>query len=144
MTPTRELVFSFPATTDSISEARHLVMSEAETLPFTAHELDDINLAVSEVFTNLVQHASGYRIRGVCIAHPRALEICFDVDAALAGHLDKTSLPAITAFSGRGIPLLHMLMPTVEIIRHEDGSSRLRLVKPVAGEDARDETHPGG
>lgn len=130
---TRHMAFSFSATTASISDVRHLVVTEARTLPFSAQAIDDIALAVTEVYTNLVQYAGGHQIRGSCTVLKDALEICFDVDASLGSHLQKTKLPAITAFSGRGIPLLHMLMPTVEIIRLEDGRSRLRLVKPVNG-----------
>ena len=127
----RRIAFSFPATPASISDIRHLIVSEAHTLPFTQQDIDDIELAVSEAFTNLVQHAQGYRIRGVCEVGPREFEVRFEVDRALASHLHRTALPSATAFGGRGIPMLHMLIPTVEIRRHADGSSELRLVKPV-------------
>jgi serine/threonine-protein kinase RsbW len=140
----RRIAFSFPATPASISDVRHLVASEARTLPFTAQEIEDIELAVSEAFTNLVQHARGYRVRGVCEVTSCQLEIRFEVDQSLATHLHKTALPSATAFSGRGIPLLHLLIPTVEIRRHEDGSAELRMVKPVQTRGENHETHPGG
>jgi len=127
----RRIAFSFPATPASISDVRHLVTAEARTLPFTPREIEDIELAVSEAFTNLVQHAGGYRIRGVCEVTERQLEIRLEVDQSLARHLHKTALPSATAFGGRGIPLLHLLIPTVEICRHANGSSELRMVKPV-------------
>ncbi|MHB0937799.1 MAG: ATP-binding protein [Armatimonadota bacterium] len=128
----RRIAFSFPATPTSISDVRHLIVSEARTLPFTEQDLEDIELAVSEAFTNLVQHAQGYRIRGVCEVNERQLEIRFEVDQSLASHLHKKALPSATAFGGRGIPLLHLLIPTVEICRRENGSSELRMVKPVS------------
>ena len=128
----RRIAFSFPATSASISDVRHLITAEARTLPFSEQEIEDIELAVSEAFTNLVQHAPGYRIRGFCAVSPQEFEIRFEVDQALASHLHRTTLPSVTAFSGRGIPLLHLLIPMVEIHRHEDGSSELRLVKPVS------------
>lgn len=52
----RRIAFSFPADPTSVGEVRHLIMAEAQTLPFTPEELDDIALAVSEAFTDLVQH----------------------------------------------------------------------------------------
>ena len=128
----RRIAFSFPATPASISDVRHLIVSEARTLPFTPQEIEDIELAISEAFTNLVQHAQGYRIRGVCEVSDRQLEIRFEVDPALATHLHRKALPSATAYSGRGIPLLHLLIPTIEICRHENGSAELRLVKPVS------------
>lgn len=134
---TRRIAFSFPATPSSIGDVRHLIISEARTLPFSQQEIEDIELAVSEAFTNLVQHAQGYRIRGVCEVSPREFEVRFEVDQALASHLHRTSLPSATAYGGRGIPLLHMLIPTVEMRRHEDGSSELRLVKPVGNGKGR-------
>ena len=128
----RRIAFSFPATPTSISDVRHLIVSEARTLPFTPQDLDDIELAVSEAFTNLVQHAQGYRIRGAVEVSDREIEIRFEVDQALASHLHQKALPSVTAFGGRGIPLLHLLIPTVEICRRENGSSELRMVKPVS------------
>src|SRR5512145_1283265 len=89
----KRIAFSFPAETSSISAVRHLVISEAESMPFSDDEIDDIALAVSEAFTNLVQHAEGYRIRGVCEISSRQLEIRFEVDQSLAAHLHKTALP---------------------------------------------------
>lgn len=128
----RRIAFSFPATPTSISDVRHLIVAEARTLPFTPQDLDDIELAVSEAFTNLVQHAQGYRIRGTVELGDREIEIRFEVDQSLASHLHNKTLPSATAFSGRGIPLLHLLIPTVEICNRENGSSELRMVKPVS------------
>lgn len=139
----RRIAFSFPATPASISDVRHLILSEANTLPFSIQDLDDIALAVSEAFTNLVQYAHGYRIRGVCAVENGQLEIRFEVDHALADHLYHRVLPAATAFGGRGIPLLHMLFPTVEI-RHDASVDELRLVKPVSHKESDDETHISG
>jgi anti-sigma regulatory factor (Ser/Thr protein kinase) len=133
-TPVTRISFSFPAEPASIGEVRRLVVTEARTLPFTDEELDDIALAVSEAFTNLVQHAPGHRIRGVCEVSDTALEVRFEAEPTLSPFIDKRQLPPGTAHSGRGIPLLHMLIPTVEVRERADGTSELRLVKPV--------THP--
>ncbi len=128
----RRIAFSFPADVESIADVRHLILSEAHTLPFTNDELDDVALAVSEAFTNLVQHAQGYRIRGVVEITPAQLEIRFEVEQTLSGHIVKTQLPSGLSSSGRGIPLLHMLIPVVEVRRQANGTAELRLVKPVS------------
>lgn len=127
----RRIAFSFPADPRSIGDVRHLILAEARTLPFSEEDLDDIALAVSEAYTNLIQHAHTYRIRGVCEVMPDALEVRFEIEQAPPNYLGKTQLPAGLSSSGRGIPLLHMLMPIVEVRDEQDGHSELRLVKPV-------------
>lgn len=127
----RRIAFSFPADPDSISEVRHLIVSEARTLAFSPEDLDDIALAVSEAFTNLVQHTLGYRIRGVCEVSPGQFEVTFEVDEGISGYMERRALPAGLSHSGRGIPLLHMLIPTVEVRQQANGITELHLVKPV-------------
>jgi len=124
--------FSFPAVPASISEIRRLVVSEARALPFTENEIDDISLAVSEVFTNLVQYAPGYRIRGVCITQPQQFEIRFEMDESVSAYMERRTLPAGLSYSGRGIPLVHLVIPTVEMQERGDGLWELRLVKPIS------------
>jgi len=126
------IAFSFPADVTSIAEVRHLILSEARTLPFSVEELDDIALAVSEAFTNLVQHAGDYRIRGVCEINPRQLEVRFEIESSASKHIERTQLPNGLSVGGRGIPLLHLLIPMVEIRHLADGVTELRLVKPVS------------
>ena len=127
----RRIAFSFPADPDSITEVRHLILSEARTLPFTPEDIDDIALAVSEAFTNLVQHSSGYRIRGVCEVRPQQFEVTFEVDRGITNYLEQRNFPAGLSHSGRGIPLLYMLIPTVEVRQQANGTVELHLVKPV-------------
>lgn len=45
--------------------------------------------------------------------------------------MGKKTLPAGLSHSGRGIPLLHMLIPIVEVRRQANGTTELHLVKPV-------------
>ncbi len=129
--PPARIAFSFPAQPESIGEIRHLIVSEASALPFSAEELDDIALAVSETFTNLVQHARGYRIRGTSEISPRGLDVRFELEQKVNAFTELRQLPGEMAHSGRGIPLLQMLIPTVEIHERADGITELRLVKPV-------------
>ena len=128
----RRIAFSFPADPASIGEVRHLIIAEARTLPFTDQDLDDIALAISEAFTNLVQHAEGYYIRGVCLISPEQLEVRFEVEPIVSGHIGQAQLPSGLSISGRGIPLLHLLMPVVEFHHAPNGTAELRLVKPVS------------
>lgn len=129
---TARVAFSFPAEPASIAEVRHLILAEARTLPFTEEELDDIQLAISEAFTNMIQHAPGFRVRGVCEVNPDQLEVRFEVEPNIQPFLGRKQLPVGLSHGGRGIPLLHMLFPTVEVRQRPDGTSELRLVKPVA------------
>lgn len=135
--PLSRIAFSFPAEADSIGEIRHLITSEARVLPFTQDELDDIALAVSEVFTNLVQYTPGHRIRGVSEAHPGFFEVRFEVGQSAVAYLEQRQLPTGLSHSGRGIPLIQLLIPTLEIHQREDGHTELRLVKPVIAERRR-------
>jgi anti-sigma regulatory factor (Ser/Thr protein kinase) len=125
------IAFSFPAEAESISEIRHLIVSEARTVPFTVEDLDDIALAVSEAFTNLVQYAPGYRIRGSCIINAKQLEVRFEVEQNIARFLGQRQFPSGLSHSGRGIPLLNLLIPTVDIQQQPDGTWELSLIKPV-------------
>ncbi|HEX2950833.1 MAG TPA: ATP-binding protein [Armatimonadota bacterium] len=125
------VAFSFPADPNSIGEVRHLVISEARLLPFSPDDIDDIALAVSEAFTNLVQYAPGYRIRGECDVRPNELEIRFDVEPGIRPYINQRIFPAGLARSGRGIPLLNLLIPIVEVKERPDGTWELRLIKPV-------------
>lgn len=98
------IAFSFPATPDSISDVRHLVMAEAGILPFTSDDLDDIGLAVTEAFTNIVQHAHGYRIRGVCEIRPDRFIISFEVEKASPGTWNGGSFRRGCRMGGGGFP----------------------------------------
>lgn len=126
------IAFSFPAEPESICEVRHLIVAEARTLPFTPDDLDDIALAVSEAFTNLVQYAPGFRIRGLCAVSPTRLEIRFEVGQNIARYLGERQFPIGLSHSGRGIPLLNMLIPMIDVHERPDGTWELRLIKPVA------------
>lgn len=129
--PGTRVAFSFPAEPESISEIRHLIVSEARLLPFSQDDLDDIALAISEAFTNLVQYAPGYRIRGSCIITPQQLEVRFEVEQNITSYLDRRQFPTGLSHSGRGVPLLNLLIPTVDTQRRADGTWELRLIKPA-------------
>ena len=126
--------FLSPRNRPLVGEVRHLILAEARTLPFSVEDLDDIALAISEAFTNLVQHSPGHRIRGFCLIAPLRLEVTFEVDQGISQYMDRRNFPAGLSHGGRGIPLLHMLIPVVEIHRHADGTAELHLVKPVPNE----------
>jgi anti-sigma regulatory factor (Ser/Thr protein kinase) len=129
--PLARVAFSYPAAPSSIREVRRLAVAEARTLPFGPDDLDDIALAVSEAFTNLVQYAPEHRIRGVVEAWRGRLEIRFSVEHELARYLERRQFPGGLSRGGRGIPLLHMLVTIVEVQERSDGTAELRLVKPV-------------
>ena len=129
--PASRIRFSFPAGTESISEVRRLIVAEARVLPFSEEDLDDIALAISEAFTNLVQHSSGYRIRGACEVRPDQLEVRFEVERGMSRVIDRRQFPPDTAIGGRGIPLLNLLFPNIELRERADGATELRLVKTV-------------
>ncbi len=137
------IAFSFPASPESISEVRHLIMTEAGTLPFTQDDLDDIALAVSEAFTNIVQHAHGYRIRGVCEIAPDRIAVSFEVEQGIAQYLERRQFPSGMSHGGRGIPLLNLLIPTIEFRDMGDGKAELRLVKPLPQERSAHEDDTG-
>lgn len=141
--PGTHIAFSFPAAVDSIGEVRHLVVAEARILPFTPDDLDDIALAVSEAFTNIVEHAHGYRIRGTCDVYPDRLIITFEVQKGIAQYLERRQFPSGLSHGGRGIPLLNLLIPTIEFQETGDGKAELRLVKPVQHEGRARENHSG-
>ena len=125
------VAFSFPAEPASISEVRHLINAEAATLPFSQDDLDDIALAISEVFTNLVQYAPGHRIRGSCSANATRFEVRFEVEHNISGYLLERKFPSGLSHRGRGIPLLNLLIPTVEVLARPDGIWELIMSKPV-------------
>lgn len=133
-TPLSRIAFSFPADTNSIGEVRHLLTSEARVLPFSQEEIDDIALAISEVFTNLVQYAPGHRIRGISEAHPSYFEVRFEVGTDAENYLQRRQLPPGLSHSGRGIPLVQLLIPTLEIYQRDDGTLELRLIKPIVAD----------
>jgi serine/threonine-protein kinase RsbW len=134
------IAFSFPAVPDSIGEVRHLILAEASRLPFSADDLDDIALAISEAFTNLVQHAHGYRIRGACEISADSLEVSFEVEQEIAQYMERRAFPAGLSSGGRGIPLLNLLIPEINIRMKGNGLAELRLKKPLAkARDAHEE-----
>ena len=133
--PNTCIEFSFPGEVASIREARRFITHKAGVLPFSQEQLDDIALAVSEAFTNLVQFAPGRRIHGSCVTREHQLEIRFQVDHALSRYLQVRRFPSGLARSGRGIPLLHLLIPTVELHECHDGTWELLMIKPVDNEE---------
>lgn len=131
-----QVAFSFPAAPKSIAEIRRLIRAEAHMLPFTVDELDDIGLAISEVFTNLVQYAPGHRIRGSCIITSGQLEVRFELEENVSSYLNQRQFPTGLTHRGRGMPLLNRLIPRIEIQQKPNGIWELRLIKPVPEEDS--------
>jgi anti-sigma regulatory factor (Ser/Thr protein kinase) len=129
--PMTRLAFSYPARPESIREVRHLIVTEAQTLAFSSVAIDDIALAVSEALTNLVQYVPAGQIRGVCETYSARLVIRLEVERGASQFLHRRALPAGLSHSGRGIPLLHLLMPVIEVLQRADGVTELQLVKPV-------------
>jgi hypothetical protein len=46
--------------------------------------------------------------------------------------MGQRQFPNDLAHGGRGIPLLNLLIPTIDVRERQDGTWELRLVKPVA------------
>jgi anti-sigma regulatory factor (Ser/Thr protein kinase) len=128
---TIRLAFSYPAVPDAIGDLRRLILNEAGTAAFTDEQLDDLALAVSEAITNIVQYAPGHHIRGVCEVDDRKLVLRLEVEPTIGQYLERAEFPTGLSHSGRGIPLLRLLIPTVEVYHRADGVTELHLVKPV-------------
>lgn len=129
--PGTHISFSFPAEVESISEIRHLIVSFARVAPFSYDDLDDIALAISEIFTNLLKYTSAFRIHGTCEVTPKHLEVRFDMEQNISQYLGQRQFPHGMSQHGRGIPLVNLLIPVMEMHERVDGRWELRLVKSV-------------
>ncbi len=110
-----------------IATLRHRVADIARRSGATDDDVHDLELAVSELATNVVQHTDADTIQMTFRREPSrwVLDVA-DADG-LTG-LDPTTVPDPDALAGRGLFIVQAVMDEVEIVDH-DGQRRLRCSK---------------
>ena len=92
--------------------------------------VSDLELAVSELATNVVQHADSPEIT-VVLRHEPDRWVLDVGDAPAGGTLDAVTLPEPDALSGRGLLIVQAVMDDVEIV--DDGARRFVRCSKVIG-----------
>jgi serine/threonine-protein kinase RsbW len=123
---------------DHVGVARDFVAEIAKAVPMSARQVYDLELAVDEALTNVVEHACAGRADAtvelsvshaedqftILIIHDGA---GFDPDSQ--PDVDLKSYIAERRVGGLGLYLIRKLMDEVEYSTGEDGLRRIRLMK---------------
>lgn len=122
----RELtVASDPA---MIATLRHRVADLARDSGADDELIRDLELVVSELATNVVQHSDSDTIRVVFRREPS--QWVLDVDDADDLEMIEPELPDPSALTGRGLFIVQSIMDDVELVE-TDGHCRIRCAKRV-------------
>ena len=130
---------SFQRELSSLAPLFEFANEAAERYGFGEDVVFAVNLAIEEIFTNMVKYGGGQatisaaiEVRGrnvvVELVHPGAVP--FDVTAA--SHVDISRPVDERVPGGIGLYLVHRVMDEVTY-RHEDGAARVTLRKLLGG-----------
>lgn len=129
-------VLDIPGLPEQLGRVRSLILEIARQAALPRDVADDLLVATGEAVNNAVLHGSPQGARSavrvvITVTQDIAIDI-FDRGPAIPRRSRKEvcSLEPLAALaeSGRGIPIMHALMDTVEFRRHPDGNW-VRLVK---------------
>jgi len=98
-----------------IATLRHRVADIARESGATDCIVDDLELAASELATNVVQHTDAATIRMVLRRDPSEWVLVVD-DAEGLSELDPTTVPDPTSLTGRGLFIVQAIMDDVRIV----------------------------
>jgi anti-sigma regulatory factor (Ser/Thr protein kinase) len=118
-----------------IAEVRHFVERYAARAGLAPERVDDLVLAVSELATNTVRHATGTGVVRVWSENGTLLCEVSDsglIDEPLVGRV----LPSATALGGRGIWIVNQLCDLVQVRSSEQGTTIRLHMKGYAGAGA--------
>jgi anti-sigma regulatory factor (Ser/Thr protein kinase) len=123
--PARQpLNLKFPASSKSVTEARHSVEDYARSLGM--RDVDDIGLAVTEAIGNAVLHAYRTRepgtieLRAELLVPDTLLVVIIDDGDGMSPHPETPGL-------GLGLPLMASLPAGLEIERHNPHGTTVRM-----------------
>ena len=117
----------------SVPVVRHLLRSSMDRLGVQEECLSDIELAVTEACTNVLQHSTGHEEYEVAVeVNDRMAEI--RVTDAGEGFDSDGVAPTVedTAESGRGIQLMKALVDRVQFVSRPAAGTIVRLEKELA------------
>lgn len=99
-------VRSFPATPESVREARHVVMATLIEASCTPDTIEVARLLVSELVTNVLRHARSESVTVEVVVHEPAFRVAVhDEDPAMPQPRDASA----EDLDGRGLALVDML-----------------------------------
>ena len=117
----------------SVPVVRHLLHSSMERLGVERECLDDMELAVTEACTNVLQHAAGsdnaYEV--AVEVNESTCEISVTDGGAGFNHADLPETTSTSAESGRGIQLMKGLVDKVQFLSRPQAGTIVHLVKEL-------------
>jgi serine/threonine-protein kinase RsbW len=133
----KEFEASFESSTTSLAIIRDFIREVGRSACIDAHLLDDIELAVDEACTNIIEHAydglPGQSIHMRVEVDHETLMVKL-LDGGKTFTFDEHALPEQSQLSsftpgGRGLFLMHALLDDVRYRRAPEGQNELVLVK---------------
>ena len=115
----RDVQRSFAGTTESIREARHFVRETTTEFADRAEFVGDMELAVSELVTNAVEHGINepVTVNIAVVAEPPTVDISVRSVRSSSGIADPSTwsgpLPAVR--TGRGLAIVRAVSDTVSV-----------------------------
>jgi serine/threonine-protein kinase RsbW len=127
-----------PALPEYVAVVRLAATGILARMNFTAEQIEDIKIALSEACTNAVQYAYPKKKKGGCISvtlsqKPKALEICVK-DTGCGFDPDNPPQRAIKdddIHMGLGLVFMKSLMDDVSIVSKKKKGTTITLIKKV-------------
>ena len=143
LSPLKPVTVSLPSDVNYLDIARAFVSDLAVKVGLSSSEIHDLQLAVTEAVTNIIEHAyQGDKDQRIELAIEKDGE-CFIVaitDSGQtrfdpSGHADPDMKEYLSQcrIGGLGLFLMRKLMDEVEFSSDDSGSNTVRLVKRVKG-----------
>ncbi len=130
------LVLRLPRDAASVPLTRRVLDAALASLGVTADCRGDVQLALSEACTNVVNHAGDSREYQVSIGFDECectIEVSDEGPGFPPTQVDATApMPAPVAESGRGLNIIALVVDEVEVRRRRPRGTLLRFVKQLA------------
>jgi serine/threonine-protein kinase RsbW len=126
----------------SVPVIRHLVRYALTEVGVLEHVSDDIELALAEACTNVLNHSGpgdSYDVSvtiGPEVCEIRVIDIGHGFDHATVLEASDLGTPDLNAERGRGLGLMHALVDHVELRSVPESGTLVRLIKKLDFDDA--------
>jgi anti-sigma regulatory factor (Ser/Thr protein kinase) len=130
----RSLAFNLPVDNRAARHLRHRIMEFARTFPFTASDLDSIEIAVGEAAQNAARHGSPHgsedHLQVYCEHKPGLFLVeITDHGNGFAPEAVPSPVAEDLKMSGYGLCLMQGLMDEIEFLTAAHGGTKVRLMK---------------
>ena len=137
MSKADRLEFTMPSSSEYVGVMRLAISGVASRLNFTIEDIEDIKIAISEAYTNAVQHGYSHesgRVTMICDVYEDRLEMQVQdqgigFETSLVGTEEQKEASEAKLGLGLGLTFIKKLMDESEVISETGKGTSIRMVK---------------